>query len=195
MKRIFAVIAVLCLVFSTSAVAFASTAYQENDMVMSESLEEARLLIPKGQLPTEIIDGTIIDDGDVQFDLSLPYQSTTVEIAEGEFATIGIEKVVDPDAMTTMSTSYTLSDGEWKIWVNSGVINMSYKIYIRNGRIVDAYGESVNLVGYTLVSESLTFNSVSSMYRVVCTTTPWNVYTTTAFLNAVISGNTLTVSL
>lgn len=99
------------------------------------------------------------------FDLTKHEVQEQKVVVNGEECTVGIR----PVGPQTRSNSYDLSDGQWEIYWYGITINFNYFIDIENSKIVDAYNESCFLFMYELISDSLTFTSKKSCYRIKAT--------------------------
>lgn len=130
-------------------------------MMMTASLASTAFASPLENTDTPSVTVTSEPSSEeLSFDLTKHVKQEQTVIVNGQECTIGIEPVG-----TTPRGIYDLSDGQWKIYWYAAAINARYYIDIVDGEIVDAYDPYVLTMGYTLVSDELSFTSKKSSYE------------------------------
>lgn len=105
--------------------------------------------------------GTTNNEG--TFDLSNKVaQETTVTTADGETVVVGVEPVIDPNAVRPMG-EYPNATGQWKVYFYSGVLNGEYYIDINsNSKITRAYNPWHSFIGYSVSDSGLEYTSTTA---------------------------------
>lgn len=131
---------------------------------------------------------------DIYFDLeNHSAQEQKINLANGEEAIIGLEYIPRPVVYGDHG-NYELSDGTWKIYWYTAVVNCQYYIDISNSKIVDAYEPWYLCVGVSATGHDLTYTSTKASLFVTFQTPIWDLVSWNGYLNARIEGNRLITS-
>ncbi len=122
-------------------------------------------------------------------------QEQIIVLDSGEKITVGIEFIPAPQPYDIETNRYDISDGEWKIYFYTGIGNFSYKIYISNKKITDAYEPWYLTVGVDCTGASLSYTSTRATMYCTFATPIWDLVTWSGYIYATIQGDELVISI
>ena len=136
---------------------------------------------------------------DIAFDINKVVetgkQEQVVILETGEEVTVGIEFTPAPKQRETETNRYDVSDGEWKIYFYTGLGNFSYKIYINNNRITNAYEPWYLTVGVNCTGATLSYTATRATMYCTFATPIWDIVTWSGYIFATIQGDDLVISI